>query len=209
MLTRQLGTSAFAALVAFSLAFGAAAQTPAPASKAAPPAAKTGLAKSDQKFIEDTAAHGMAEVALGKLAQQKATSDQVKQFGARMEKDHSAANEELKKLASAKGVTLPTAIDKKHQKAIDELSTKTPARFDHEYMEAMVKDHKKDVSEFRRQSKSAKDADVRNFAAKTLPTLEEHLKLAQDVQKSLKGKKTAAAPGPERSSKSGGSGYGQ
>jgi putative membrane protein len=141
----------------------------------------TQVSSADRKFIEKAAGDGMAEVELGKLAQQKGTHPRVKEFGNRMATDHAKANDELKQLAAAKGVTLPSALDKKHQKDIDELAKSR--KFDHEYMEMMVKDHRKDVSEFRKQAKSAKDDGVRAFAAKTLPTLEEHLQLAQDTRK--------------------------
>jgi putative membrane protein len=134
--------------------------------------------------MEEAAVGGMAEVEMGKLAQQKAANDQVKQFGSRMATDHSKANDELKSLAASKGVTLPASVDKKHQKDMDELSKSK--KFDHEYMEMMVKDHKKDVADFRKHSTGAKDADLRAWAAKTLPTLEEHLKLAQDTEKAAK-----------------------
>jgi putative membrane protein len=164
-----------------------AAQTPAaPASKAATTgnAGASALGADDRKFVESAAMDGMAEVELGKLAQQKAASDAVKQFGGRMVTDHSKANDELKRIAGTKGVSLPTSMDKKHQKDVDELSKSS--RFDHEYMELMVKEHKKDVSDFRKHSKSSKDPDVQGFASKTLPTLEEHLQLAQQTQKGLK-----------------------
>jgi putative membrane protein len=199
-------TALAAALLSLGFAFPASAQapttppaTPAPTTTApstAPTATTTtpstattksgALAKSDRDFMTKAAQDNMAEVELGKLAQQKATKPEVKQFGERMVQDHTKANDELRQVASAKGVTLPAGLDKKHQRKMDELQKKSASRFDHEYMEDMVKEHKKDVSEFRKQSKSAKDADVKAFAAKTLPTLEEHLRLAQDTSKVAK-----------------------
>jgi putative membrane protein len=187
-----------AALLALGFALNASAQAPAsPPSTATPtapttakPAAGTAasgaLARSERAFLTKAAQDNMAEVELGKVAQQKAANPQVKAFGERMVQDHTKANDELKQVAGAKGVALPVAVDKKHQRAMDELQKKSQARFDHEYMEDMVKEHKKDVKEFRKQAKSAKDADVKAFAAKTLPTLEEHLRLAQDTKKAVK-----------------------
>jgi putative membrane protein len=142
-------------------------------------AASDKLAASDRKFLEKAAQGGIAEVELGKLATQKASADQVRQFGQRMVDDHGKANEELKQLASRKGVTLPTTMDKSAQKEHDRLSKMSGAEFDQEYMKHMVSDHKKDVSEFKSEASKAKDADVKQFAQKTLPVLEEHLKLAQ------------------------------
>jgi putative membrane protein len=164
-------------------------------SKASAKAGKSGsLDAGDRKFVETTARDGMAEVQLGQMAQQKAQNAQVKEFAARMVTDHGKANDELKTLASSKGVQLPSETDKAHKSKADSLGKKAADKFDHEYMEEMVKDHKKDVKEFEKQSKNAKDADVRAFASKTLPTLQEHLKMAEAAQKAAKGGGKAAAP---------------
>jgi putative membrane protein len=189
MTTLNLATTALAAaLLSVGVAPGASAQTasapPASAVALAPPSGK--LAGADQKFLQKAAVGGMAEVELGQLAQQKAQSDAVKQFGARMVQDHGKANDELKALASSKGATLPSAPDHKHARTKQELDKLSGAAFDRAYMKHMLADHKKDVSQFRAESKSAKDADVKRFASQTLPTLEDHLKLAQTVSSELK-----------------------
>lgn len=138
----------------------------------------------ERLFIEHAAQDGLAEVELGKLAQKRASSDAVKQFGARMAQDHSKANDELKKLAASRNIALPSAPDRKTQKEIQDLG-KTK-RFDHEYMELMVSDHRKDVADFRKQAQSARDSELKGFAQKTLPTLEDHLKQAESTKASLK-----------------------
>jgi putative membrane protein len=153
------------------------------------------LSSGDRKFVEKAAVDGMAEVEMGKLATSKATDPQVKQFAQRMVTDHSKANDELKSVAGGKGIQLASGPDKKHQKDMDEMSKKDAKKFDHEYMEMMVKEHKKDVSEFEKQSKSAKDPDIKAFAAKTLPTLKEHLQMAQSTMSALKGGGGAAHSG--------------
>jgi len=140
---------------------------------------------ADQKFIHEAAIGGMAEVELGKLAEQNASNPEVKSLGQRMVDDHSKANDELKTLAQNKNITLPTELDAKHKALRDRLSKLQGAQFDRAYMQAMVQDHKKDVSEFRHESTSAKDPDVKSFASKTLPTLEEHLKLAESTDKAV------------------------
>ena len=142
-------------------------------------AASDKLAASDRKFLEKAAQGGIAEVELGKLATQKAQSDDVKKFGQKMVDDHSKANDQLKQLASQKGVTLPTTMDRSSQKEYDRLSKLSGSDFDQEYMKHMVSDHKKDVSEFKSEASKAKDADLKQWAQTTLPVLEEHLKLAQ------------------------------
>jgi putative membrane protein len=143
--------------------------------------------KPDQMFITDAAKGGMAEVELGKLAAQKASSPDVKQFGQRMADDHSKANDELKSLAQSKNITLPSAIDAKDKALEKRLSRLSGSAFDRAYMQAMVNDHRKDVSEFRRESQIGKDPDVKQWASKTLPTLEDHLKAALDTNKTAVG----------------------
>ena len=123
----------------------------------------------------------MAEVALGKLAVEKASNSEVKKFGQRMVDDHSKANDELKQLASQKNVTLPQDLSAKDKATKAKLESLSGEQFDRSYVKDMVKDHKKDVSDFRRESTSAKDPDVKKFATQTLPTLEEHLKQAESI----------------------------
>jgi putative membrane protein len=182
-----------AGALGMGLAFGAAAQnTGAPMGSASAAGATSmnggakALSGADRSFVEKAAIGGMAEVELGNLAQQKATSDQVKQFGARMVQDHTKANDELKQVASAKGMQLPTTLDKKHKSDMDKLQKKTGADFDKAYMSHMLDDHKHDVADFKKEATSGKDADVKGFAAKTLPTLQEHLQLAQTTNDAVK-----------------------
>jgi putative membrane protein len=145
------------------------------------------LNSHDHDFVMDAATGGMMEVELGRIAAQKATSDAVKQFGQRMVDDHSKANEELTTLASSKGITLPTTLDDKHRAQLTKFSSMSGAEFDRAYVKAMVSDHKKDVSEFEKQSTHATDADIKAFATKTLPTLQEHLKLINSIDSSMGG----------------------
>jgi putative membrane protein len=194
-------TARIAGVVSFCIAAAVGAQTRTPeaasVTKATPPSSSqskaatsssqssmgaTNLSSGDRKFIEKAAEGGMAEVQLGKLATQKAGADQVKQFGQRMVDDHSKANDQLKQVASSKNVTLPTDVDKSTKREMDKLSKLSGADFDREYMKNMVSDHKKDVSDFKSEASRAKDPDVKQFAASTLPTLQEHLQLAQSAQ---------------------------
>lgn len=143
---------------------------------------QTGMANmssQDRNFIMDAAMGGMEEVELGKVAAQQGMSAEVKQFGQRMVDDHSQANSELMSLASSKGITLPTELDQKHRSEVTKLSGMSGADFDREYTKMMVSDHRKDVSEFEKQSTRGTDADLKAFATKTLPTLREHLRMAE------------------------------
>jgi len=139
------------------------------------------LSAADQTFVKKAAQGGMAEVELGKLATQKASSEEVKKFGQRMVDDHTKANDQLKQIAGNKGVTLPTDLDSKDQALKDRLSKLDGEKFDQAYMKNMVRDHTKDVSEFRKESTSGKDSDLKSFASQTLPTLEDHLKEAKNI----------------------------
>lgn len=136
----------------------------------------------DQHFMMKAAQGGMAEVQLGKLATQNASSQAVKDFGQKMVDDHSKANDELKGLAARKNVTLPTSLDAKDQATMDRLSKLTGAAFDRAYMRDMVADHKKDIADFQREASSGADPDVKTWASNTLPTLQQHLQLAQSTK---------------------------
>jgi putative membrane protein len=137
------------------------------------------LSSRDQKFIMDTAMAGLMEVQLGRWAAQTGTSAEVKQFGQKMIDDHSNANTELMQLASSKGITLPTQLDEKHQRDVAKVARLRGEEFDRAFSKAMLKDHQKAVSDFEKQSTSGADADIKAFASKTLPTLQEHLQMAR------------------------------
>ena len=107
------------------------------------------LSSADSDFIKEAAQGGMMEVELGKTAQDKASNEKVKDFGKRMEQDHSKANDELKKIASDKGVQLSSDLDKKHKSKMDKLTKLSGAEFDRQYMRAMVSDHKTTSKSFR------------------------------------------------------------
>jgi putative membrane protein len=141
----------------------------------------------DQKFVLEAAMGGMEEVQLGQLAVSKAASDDVKQFGQHMVDDHSKANDELKALAASKNITLPTELAGKQKADYDKLSKLSGAAFDREYMKMMVDDHNKDVAEFQKESTSGKDPDVKAWAAKTLPTLQQHQTMAKEVDAKVGG----------------------
>jgi len=140
------------------------------------------MSSSDHEFVMEAAMGGMMEVELGRIAAQKGMSESVKQFGQRMVDDHSKANEELMSLATSKGMTLPTALDEKHKKDVTKLSAMSGADFDRAYSRMMLSDHNKDVKEFEKQSTKGADPDIKAFAGKTLPTLQEHLQMAKALE---------------------------
>jgi putative membrane protein len=160
----------------------------------------SGLASSDRKFVMEAGMGGMEEVTLGRLATDHAASAEVKQFGQRMVDDHTKAGDQLMQVATQKGITLPTALDAKHQSDVDKLSKLSGADFDRAYMSMMVKDHKKDVKEFQEEANKGQDADVKGFASTTLPTLQDHLRMAEDINGRTSAKSASAAHNMNRPS---------
>jgi len=138
-------------------------------------------AKDSNKFATNAAQGGMAEVELGRLATQRAGDVSVHEFGARMVADHGRANSELKSIAGQKGIQLPTELNSEQKSEMDKLSKMSGAEFDKEYMSAMLKDHETDVKDFDTQAKEGNDPEIKAFAGKTLPTLQQHLQMAQQA----------------------------
>jgi putative membrane protein len=183
------------AALAIALGLPLAAQTK-PAQKPEPkPAqhtpAKSHAASPDLAFAKEAAIGGMAEVELGNLAKQKASSADVKQFGDRMVTDHTKGGDELKQWAQSKNITLPAELDSKHTMLRDRLGKLSGDAFDKAYMREMLSDHQHDVAAFKHEATAGHDPDLKAWAAKTLPTLQEHLKLAQSTAAKL-GASTAA-----------------
>lgn len=142
--------------------------------------------KTTSDFMVKVADVGMTEVKLGQMAQDKGMNQRVKDFGAMMVKDHTAAGDELKTLAGQKNVTLPATVSNDHQKKIDDLNKKSGKDFDKAYIDAMVDGHQATVNDFQKISKNTKDADVKAWVDKTLPALQMHLDSAKAIKKGLK-----------------------
>ncbi len=133
-------------------------------------------------FPQKAYSGGMMEVKLGKLAQQKATSEKVKEFGERMINDHSKANDELKNIAQKNNIPLPDSMLSKNQNLYNDLSQYSGSEFDRHYMDKMVEDHKEDIKTFEDAAKNADNQEIRDWAKKTLPVLKQHLELAQQAK---------------------------
>jgi putative membrane protein len=132
------------------------------------------LSSADKAFIKDAAKGGMMEVAMGRVAEKNATDSEVKNFGARMVKDHGKANDELKTLAKEENVQLP--------------AEKEPGKWksDKDYMGQMVKDHEQDLAAFEKEAKDGSDPDVKSFASKTSEVVRKHLDMAKKIDSKLK-----------------------
>jgi putative membrane protein len=163
------------------------------ATRSSAAAAKSRPAMGDAHFAKEAAQGGMAEVKLGQLAQEKGSNDSVKSFGKRMVDDHSKAGEKLKEVASRESITLPSELSAKDQATYDRLSKLSGAAFDRAYARDMVKDHEGDIAAFQKEANAGKNVSLKSFASETLPTLQDHLKQAKEMNKTVGG--TTAAKG--------------
>jgi len=144
------------------------------------------LSKSDMSFMSTAAQSGQLEIEASTLARKVATSPEVQSFADRMVTDHTKAAEELKALAKAKGVKLPVGLSPADEAKIDALGKLQGEQFDKQYAEQIgVAAHKKAVTLFKNATQNAKDADVKAYAEKTLPVLEQHYKMGQEMNDKL------------------------
>jgi putative membrane protein len=153
---------------------------------ASPVARGADVPAADKTFVMMAAQGGMTEVQLGQMAADKGSSSDVKDFGSKMVTDHGKANDELKSIATSKGLTVPDKLDAKHQAMVDKLSKLSGAAFDKEYVMDMVAGHKKTDALMKKEAASGKDADLKAFASKTDETVEMHLKMIEDIQSKMK-----------------------
>jgi putative membrane protein len=146
-----------------------------------------GKALTDNEFVMKAASSGMAEVAIGKLGQEKAKNADVKKFAERVVTDHGKANEELIRIAKDAGITVPDKPSADHEHHVKHFSEGSAKDFDKEFVNHMVGSHTKGVELFTKASKELKNEKLRGFAEKTLPTLKEHLEIAKKLQAQVGG----------------------
>lgn len=157
------------------------AQSPAP-SPAGPGMEKKAAGGSDSFFVTEAARGNLSELQLASLAQQKTSDPEIKSFAARIVEDHTKASNELGELAKQKGIPLPSYPSTDQQNDFDRLKKLSGAQFDQAYVELMLREHQKDVSAFKQEANVGQDAEVKQFAAKILPTLRGHLEQVQKLQ---------------------------
>ncbi|HEY9875546.1 MAG TPA: DUF4142 domain-containing protein [Candidatus Obscuribacterales bacterium] len=143
------------------------------------------LSALDRQFMIQAAQGGIGEVILGNLAAQRAVNNNVKQYGQMMVQDHTQANTELMQLAAQKGVTLPTDTDAKHKALRARLGQIPGRRMDRTYIREMIKDHAMTVALFQREARQGRDPDVRAFATRNLPTVQQHLQMARQMANNI------------------------
>jgi putative membrane protein len=150
-----------------------------------------------QQFVMMASASGLAEVNLSRLAQERAASAEVKQFAQHMVQDHTKANMQLLQLANTEKIPPAQRMDDKHQMLFERLSQLKGQEFDREFMKAMLHDHEQAVALFSAAEKNLTDKNLQAFAARTLPTLKEHLQEARKVAGSV-GVQGAGGKGTEK-----------
>jgi putative membrane protein len=148
------------------------------------------LDDNTREFVNEAASGGMMEVELGKLAQEKATNQQVKDFGAMMVKDHSQANEKLKSIAQNKNIQLPTSMKEEHQEHVTKLRNLSGQEFDKEYVNLMVEDHEEDISKFEDMQGNVKDQELKQWVDNTLPTLRTHKQQIDQIKNGMENKRS-------------------
>lgn len=141
---------------------------------------------TDTDFVTKAAQAGMAEVAAGRMAEKQGHSAATKAFGKRMVADHTKAGDALKVAAQKSGAKVPTTMSDEHKQAGEKLAGLSGAAFDEAYAAQMVKDHEEAVALFDKESTSGSDSDLKAFAGKTLPTLQDHLRMAKALPGGMK-----------------------
>jgi putative membrane protein len=137
------------------------------------------LSADDKDFAVKATQGGMAEVELGKLAQERGASAHVKDYGKMLVDDHTRLNNDLKDIAAKENITLPTAVNPGQRRNIDRLAKLSGAQFDSEFLDDSAKDHREDIAEFEKEANSGQDQALKNFASTSLPTLRTHLEMAE------------------------------
>ena len=167
----------------------AASSTPASKQTTATSRSNTSLAAADRDFMMKAAQSDIAEIQSGQVAKEKASSDAVKKFADQMVADHTKTSGQMKTMAASRNVALPTTPASKDERDLKKMSTMSGTEFDRAYMASQVRAHRDAVALFQKESKSGKDAELKSFAAATLPALQGHLKMATELSKA-----TNAAP---------------
>jgi putative membrane protein len=145
----------------------------------------------DKSFIADAIEGGLTEVQLGKLAADKASDPEVKAFGQKMVDDHTRLGDQLKQVADKMQITPPASPSKKQQQTIARLQGLSGADFDHAYVKNMVKDHRKDLADFKRESAATQNQDLKSAVDQGIPVIDEHLHMSEGIEKIMNGGKQA------------------
>jgi putative membrane protein len=153
----------------------------APADRTAAPAPTATVPEGDRAFVDTAASAGLAEVAITKHTMAKAASDDVRKLAEHLNKDHSQANRELTSIASAKGIPVPAAPEGDKRGEVEQITALSGAELDRTVLQKLEKSHRESIKLFEREASEGSDPELKAFAAKTLPTLREHLKMVEST----------------------------
>lgn len=159
-----------------------------------------GLAKADQKMLTDLAMANMAEIETAKMALQKTQSDRVKSFAQQMVDEHTKGLDEVRKVASAHSVALPSELDAKHKALASKLEKLSGDKFDRSYMEqAGVQSHKEAEQLVAKVESSARDDELKSLATRLKPTIHQHMNNAEQLNAAIQGGTAAGSSGTQGS----------
>lgn len=147
--------------------------------KQSPTSAQNKLSRAQERFLKEAIEGDLAEMKMGELAQQKGQSEDVKKFGQMLQQDHGKNLQQAQQLAQQGGMTPPNQPSNAQKKTHDKLSKLSGSQFDRQFARDMVSDHKKDISMFEKEAKGK--GPVAEFAQQTVPALQKHLQMAQDI----------------------------
>ena len=154
---------------------------PAPSPATTPSQSGDREMSNDLPFLREAAGANLLEIRLGQVALSKASNTTVKEFGQRMATDHTRLEQELSSMVSRNGIALNAGLSSEQNDKINRLQNLSGQQFDQAYMSMMIQAHQTDVTQFENQSRNAASPQVRDFAARSLPVLQSHLSLAQQV----------------------------
>ncbi len=136
---------------------------------------------ADQQFMTEAAQANMAEIEIGRLAEERASSPDVKNFAREVVQDHQKANDQLQQLASSCGVSLPSSVSSEDAALKSRLAALSGSDFDKQFVESMLKGHKEVIAKFDEEAAHGSDPSVKSYAEGTLPVLQNHMRMAEDL----------------------------
>lgn len=137
---------------------------------------------SDREFVQQASAGSLAEINAGNLAARKGATPGVREFGARLARDHARLGQQLNMVADRLGIVPARTADKHHQEMLQKLAALNGAAFDHSFLDSQIKEHEKDIKGVEQFSKHGKSEQLRTLASKAVPIMREHLKIAKDLR---------------------------
>lgn len=145
-----------------------------------------GIQEETQEFLTNAASSSMMEVQMAQLAQEKAQSQEVKDYAQMIEQDHKNANEKLKSIAQQNNINLPETMMQEQEEKMQDLREKTGSEFDKEYMSMQVDLHEKDIEKFEDMKNDVQDQEIKQWIDNTLTTLRQHKEQAQQIKEQIK-----------------------